>query len=352
MSMYLDRDYLETPEGFLFCVVGCIHPRDKVIAYLKYVPSQDGKWGQEDRRFRRTMEVYSVPEVLKNVEMLRAHFPQYVFRSRVMNIMMSAVPRRLIVRHYRPTERLSRLFESHERDDLEQDLVEVVGKLSQGSGVDLGCFGVTGSILTGIHHESFSDMDITVYGLENVIKVKNILLEEFSRSDAEIKLPKGEARGRMLQHWARNYDLSPLEVEWFAGRKWNRGFFRGRPFSLLPVHHPKEVEERYGDRIYHPERIVEGEARIIDARDSPFLPCAYRLENVKIGHNISNVEEIVSYDGFYSDIFQVGDIIRFRGKLEKVVDRRSGQETMRVLIGSPEAKGLDYIKPRLTGDDS
>jgi len=33
------------------------------------------------------------------------------------------------------------------------------------------------------------------------------------------------------------------------------------------------------------------------------------------------------------------------GKLEKVTDRRMGQEYHRVLVGSKEAKGRDYIKP-------
>jgi len=347
--MYLDRDYLETPEGFLFCVVGCVHPRDRVIAYLKYVPSQGGKWGRGDRRFRRMMDVYSVPQVLKNVEMLRAQFPQYVFRSRVMNIMMSAVPRRLIIRHHRPSKRLSELFVAHERDELEQDVVDFVNRLSHDSGVDRGCFGVTGSVLTGIHQASFSDIDITVYGLENTMKVKNILLREFRRGDSDIQRPQGEEGERIFQHWARNYGLSPTEVEWFARRKWNRGFFRGRAFSLLSVHDPSEVKGRYGDETYYPQGIVEGEARITDAKDSFFLPCTYSLVNVDI-NRAWDVEEIVSYDGFYSGIFQVGDTIRFRGKLEKMVEKRSGRESHRILIGSPEARGLDYIRPKLTGN--
>ena len=352
MKMYLDRDFLETPEGFLFCVVGCVHPRDRAIAYLKYVPSQDGKWGRNDRRFRRTMEVYSVPQVLSNVEMLRAEFPQYVFRSRVLNILMSAVPRRLIVRHYRPSERLAELIASNRRDELEQDVVDFVHRLSQNSGVDQEYFGVTGSVLTGIHQASFSDMDITVYGLENTIKVKDTILREFGCSNSEIQPPQGEARDRMLQHWARNYGLSPDEVKWFAERKWSRGVFRRRAFSLLPIHRPSEVKERYGDRIYYPEGIVEGGARITGAEDSHFLPCIYRSENTEINRAGSDVKEIVSYNGFYCGVFQVGETIRFRGKLERVLERRSGRETRRILIGSPEAKGVDYIRPRLTGSNS
>ena len=39
-----DRDFVETVESFLFCVVGYLHPPDKVTAYLKYVPDTEGKW--------------------------------------------------------------------------------------------------------------------------------------------------------------------------------------------------------------------------------------------------------------------------------------------------------------------
>lgn len=352
MRTYLDRDFLETPEGFLFCVVGCVHPRERVIAYLKYVPNRSGRWGRGGQRFRRTMEFYSVPQVLNNIEMLRAEFPQYVFRSRVMNIMMSAVPWRLIVHHYRPTDRLFELFSSPARDELEQDMVDFVQKLSCESGVDRRRFGVTGSVLTGIHQVSFSDMDITVYGLDNAIKVKNTLLREFGRSDSDIRLPQGEARERMLQHWMQRYGPSPAEVEWFARRRWNRGFFRGRAFSLLPIHHPSEVKEKYGDEVYYPERIAEGEARIVEDEGSFFLPCTYGLEDVDVDQDASDVKEIVSYEGFYSGVFQVGDTVHFKGKLERVVKRGSDRVARRILIGSPEAKGLDYIRPKLAGNDS
>jgi predicted nucleotidyltransferase len=349
LNIYFDRDFLETPEGLLFCVVGCSHPRDRVIAYLKYAPSEDGKWGHNSRRFRRTMTVYSVPQVLNNVEMLRTELPQYVFRSRIMNILISAVPRRFIVRHYRPRERLSDLLTSQTRDALEEEVVDFVNKLSRDSGVDLRFFGVTGSILTRIHNASFSDMDITVYGLENNLKIKNTLLREYSKSDSDLKLPQGEKRDRMLRQWAQHYGLSPKEVQWFAERKWNRGIFKGRAFSLLSVHSLVEIKERYGDRAYYPVRIVEGVAKILDTKNSLFLPCTYGLKDVTIDvDNVPRIREIVSYDGFHSDIFQVDDTIRFRGKLEKVVEKGKHEIAWRILVGSPEAKGLDYIRPKVT----
>ncbi len=294
------------------------------------------------------MESYSVQKVLKNIEMLKTQYPRYVFKSKVMKIQMSAVPHRDIVRHYRPTKALSKLFNSSTRDELEQDVLDFINKLSQESDVDHRNFGLTGSILTSIHNVSFSDMDITVYGLKNSIKVKNFLLKEYGRKNSTIKFPKGEIHGRMIRRWAQHYILPLDEARWFAKRKWNRGFFRGRAFSLLPVKSSEEVNEKYGDKVYFPSRIVKGIANIVDVKSSFFLPCVYSLDNVNVDCS-KFVNEIVSYDGFYSGVFQAGDKINFRGKLEKVVVKRSGKVTWRVLIGSPEARGLDYIRPKLVG---
>jgi predicted nucleotidyltransferase len=345
-AMYLDRDFLETPEGFLFCVVGCIHPRDRAIAYLKYVQNPDGKWGSGSRRFRRTMDAYTVPQVLDNVEMLRARFPEYVFNSRVLNIVISAVPKRRVVGHFRPRERLSGLLASSQRDELEHDVAAFVTTLSRESGVKLECFGVTGSILTRIHNIGFSDMDITVYGSDHAAKVKATIIQEYRQNDSDIKLPEGQNRSRMLERWRKHYSLSQVELAWFAERKWNRGTYAGRAFSLLPIHLPGEVAEKYGRRLYRPQGIVEGEAIIESAHESLFLPCRYTLQDRGTG-GVTDVEEITSYDGFYCGIFKRGDIVRYRGKLENVLDKDTGTETWRILIGSPEARGLDYMRPKL-----
>jgi len=37
-----DRDFVETAEGFFFCLVGYLHPPDRYTAYLKYTPAESG----------------------------------------------------------------------------------------------------------------------------------------------------------------------------------------------------------------------------------------------------------------------------------------------------------------------
>ncbi len=345
--MYLDRDFVKTPEGLLFCVVGCVHPRDRALAYLKYVPSDEGQWASKDGRYSRTMQAYTVPALLGNIEDLRLHFPQYVFNSKVMGIQMSAVPRKHITVHYRPSIKLGQLFQSKSRDELEERVVRLVCRLSEASGIEKESFGVTGSVLLGIHSQEFSDMDIVVYGHSNTLSVQKVLQTFLSSEDSLIKPLRGRALKEMLLRWTQSHQISFEDANWFANRKWNRGIFAYRGFSILPVRSPCEVSERYGEEYYSSEGIVEGVATIADATNSCFLPSSYVLEHVEQS-SLTQIQYLVSYDSFYSGVFQKADAVRFRGKLEKVLSKKGVELHWRILIGSPEARGLDYVRPILS----
>jgi predicted nucleotidyltransferase len=60
---------------------------------------------------------------------------------------------------------------------------------------------------------------------------------------------------------------------------------------------------------------------------------------------MANVKEVVSYEGLYDSLADKGEAIEARGKLEHIIDRRTGEEYDRVLVGSPEGRGREYIKP-------
>ena len=347
MRGFLDRDFLRTVEGFLFCVVGCVHPRDRVISYLKYVPAPDGRWGKPEERYSRTMPNYTIPSLADNLNMLTKHHPHYVFRSRVFNVEMSAVPRRFIAKHYCPEKKLKQLFKSEGLDPLQERVLQLVSHLSEEALLPKDCFGVTGSILTGIHQPKFSDIDLTVYGLENGWKIRRFLKREFRAKGRILTRHRGEGLAKLLDRWSKNYPLTLMEAGEIYERRWNHGFFKEKAFSVHVVKTRREVEEEYGDKIFKPLKIVEGKAEITDVADSLFLPCVYGVDFLEPLSDGVEVERVVSYDGFYGGIFDVGDRVLVKGKLEKVTDRRSGKSYHRILVGSLEARGQDYIKPIL-----
>ena len=338
-----DRDFLKTMNGFLFCVVGYSHPRDRVISYLKYTPSVGGKWGRRGERYARTMPNYTIPSLLSNIEMLRENYPKYVFRSRIFNIQMSAVPNGSIAKCYLPERKLQTLFNTEKLDPLQKVTVELVSLLSRETGVSKDDFGVTGSILTDIHNPLFSDIDLTVYGETNAWKVKKTLKETVGNT--LLRRPSNEEQLKTLEHWVRDYPMTLDEAEAIYKRRWNYLRFKDRLFSIHAVRKDSEIAERYGEKQYFPRGIVEGRAKITGVEESLFLPCTYRVEGLKTElKEAAKVEELVSYDGIYAGIFDDGENISVRGKLETVIDKK-GHSYIRILIGSPEARGRDYIKP-------
>jgi predicted nucleotidyltransferase len=342
MRRLRDRDFLRTREGFLFCVVGYAHPRNRVISYLKYIPSSDGLWTGGGKRYARTMPNYTIPSLLSNIEMLKKNYPQYVFHSRVFNVEMSAVPHNCIAEYFLPEVKLQTLLASNKLDLLQKETVELVSIISSESGVSKYDFGITGSILTDIHNPLFSDIDLTICGGTNAWKVREAL-----KQTSDISFLHKSCEKRTLDHWLKNYSLTVSEAETIYKLKWNYGYFKDRPFSIHAVRKHLDNVEQYGEKHFFPQGIVEGMAEVTAADESLFLPCTYKVSGleVKFGGRLVEVNEVVSYDGFYIGLFEAGNHISIKGKLEKLISK-DGRNSLRILIGSPEAKGGDYLKPR------
>lgn len=343
---FLDRDFIETNEGLIFCVVGPFHPKDRVIAYLKYVPSENGLWEREEQNFSRVMKTYTIPNLLETFKLIRRKYPQYLFYSPHYNIKMTAVPLGYIAKHYRPEEKLIKLKESGKLDSLQQKAIELVKILSEESGVKFKSFGVTGSILLDMHDVNFSDIDLTIYGLKESWKLRESMSEIYA-SCTKISKFKGE----VLKVWCKSkvdkHPLSWKDALKIYSKKWNIGIFEGTPFSIHPVKTRRELNEEYGDKTFYPKGFVTVRAEVEDCSGSIFLPAVYRVRKVKFieGLNIDPLTEIVSYESLYDGLASNGEEIIARGKLEFVRDNRSGMEYYRVLVGSPEGKGKEFIKP-------
>jgi len=343
MRTLKDRDFLKTIEGFLFCVVGYSHPRNRIISYLKYMPNREGKWGKAGQYYSRTMQNYTIPNLLANIEFLQKEYPLYVFYSRIFNTRMSAIPTTRIAQSYFPDEKLQVLMKAKDLDPLEEKTVDFVSFLSRESGISKDYFGVTGSILTDIHNPHFSDMDIVVYGASNAWTVKKVITQ--TNSEIFQNRYSGKHQSKMLTNFIENYPFTRLEAQTIFEHRWNYGYFKKIRYSIHAVR--KEPLKKYGEEHFFPQGIVEGKAEIVGINDSLFLPCTYQVKGfeVRLGNIAVEVNEIVSYDGLYSGLFNLGESILVKGKLEKVVDAQ-GSCSFRVLVGSLEAQGQDYIKTR------
>jgi len=335
-----DRDFVETAEGLLFCVVGYLHPPDRYTAYLKYVPAPDGRWSRGGTRYARAIDYYHVSQMEKTYTLLREHYPQYLFSCPVRNITVSSVPHTMVKTYYHPRRRLQSILVEGAGDPLEQRLIDLVALLSDLSGLREGDFGVTGSLLTASHSPEFSDIDLTVYGFKASQRLKEALIE--AKREGNVVQPYGHER---MAEWSRSrsqrFPLSFEELMGIAERRWNYGVHWGGYFSIHPIRTDDEITERYGDRIYRRRGVATGIAEITDSRESIYLPAIYHVDNVKKEAMIQEeVEQVISYEGLFCDIFEEGEQIEFKGTLEEVSANR---DYYRVVIGSAGSRG-GYIK--------
>ncbi len=333
-----DRDFLKTGEGFFFCVVGYEHPPDRTLAYLKYVPNPSGKWGSSTR-FHRVLARYDAASVADTFSILRDH-PKYLFYSDVYGITFSAVPRSEIVERYHPEVKVASLLVKEELDPLQSKALSLIQLLSSESEVPVEKFGVTGSILIDIHNPSFSDIDLTVYGRKNALRVKESILN--LRREAVTPF-MGDAAEEWIRKKEGVFQLSKTQAKKILERKWNIGFYEGTRFSIHPVKEDAEINEVYGEKIYRSLGFCTIEATVSSCRDALFLPCRYEVEDVVFLERepVEGVREVTSYEGLFCDILEESERIRVHGKLERVEGK--GEEYYRVLVGSQEANAKDFI---------
>ena len=332
-----DRDFVETSEGFLFCLVGYLHPPDRYTAYLKYTPAEGGRWARGTVHFRRELEYYHVRNIAKTLDFLRTRHPRYISFDPVRNLSFSFVPREAVTFYYRPEERLQAILAAP-ADPLEKDVEALVSLLAGAGGPRPEAFGITGSILLRIHDPSFSDIDLLVYGREATVKVQ-----------AAVSLLKGGAIEPVapdrLSRWraetAGRFGLAPDDVAHLEARRWNYFQFHNRYVSIHPTRRDEEIQEAYGQHRYRAVGVATIEATVADAADSIFLPACYALADVTIREGAQRqIMELVSYEGLFCQAADPGDRIVASGVIEQVDDG-----PCRLVVGAAGLLDGGFLKP-------
>lgn len=269
-------------------------------------------------------------ETLKTLRKLRQ---SYVRMDPVIGAEMSCVPLSDVVKHYSCEEAVKRLMAKGARNELEEKALDLITQLSGEAGVKAENFGLTGSLLLGIHH-SHSDIDLIVYGGENFWKTLEAVEALGYRGKAE------------AEPFLEKYPIGREDAEKLASRVRHKGVYRGTLFSIHGVRSLEEIEEKYGDRIYQRVGLARARFEILDERESGFTPAVYLVEGeaeTKDGGHYP-VERLTCYDLSFMALFKKGDRVEAYGKLEKVRDRRAKRSYYSLLIGSVEAAGREYVK--------
>ena len=158
MKQVRTRDFIYSTDGLFFASTNYVHPDDRFISFLRYIPDPNGDREKEGKRYRKVTsdEAYSY---------LRENHPDYLYFCDVTNVEMMGVPKDKVAKIIKPEERLAELRDAFNKGE-ELKNPEIMAKLMDVSDffhyvadIPYENLGISGSILPGLHKEDVSDID-------------------------------------------------------------------------------------------------------------------------------------------------------------------------------------------------
>jgi predicted nucleotidyltransferase len=337
-----EGDFLETTNGLLFDVKGLVHPEDRIVAYVRYVPDQHGGRTRNGVRYRR---VYRLSD---RYRLMETRYPEYLVNDPVFGERLIEVPVHAVGVHYTAGSGVQRLLRRVSRDAVEEAAVALIQLLHERSGVAIEKMGISGSTLVGLHMPT-SDIDLIVYGIENCHSVKTTLQDLLDRGLEGVK----------------RYDLTELrrlyrartEGPWISFgafvqhelRKSLQGTYRGRDFFVRYLRDWHEVSERYGDHRYTAVGYSKLTARVTGDDGAMFTPCSYAVGDVDVleGCSARPIVEVASFRGRFCEQVSTGENVVAQGKLERV--EGSDEPYHRLLLGGDPGDYMARIRSSTPG---
>ncbi|MEM1948615.1 MAG: hypothetical protein QXG52_07770 [Candidatus Caldarchaeum sp.] len=329
--VYLDHDFVETSDGWIFGVVSNVHPPGRILSYLKYLPG-DGVWTRGAVRYRRVLASYSMREISQMLETVRRVRPEFIYRDPFIDDEFIYVPVEKVWKHHRCEEGLQNMM-NKPRHRFEQTCVELVKKLAYESNVVDTFFGISGSLLLKLYNP-VADIDLVVYGGTNFRKVVQASMALQTREDRAATI------STLTKNYMAKYPITEQEATKLAERCHTRGFFEGIPYSIHAVKTLAENTKQYGSVASKFAGTARKTLKIIDSTEGVFTPASYDVEDLDEGV----VKKLVCYDTTFAGLFKEGDIVEAYGKLEQTRDFVENRVYMTLLIGSVKTAGMEYVK--------
>jgi predicted nucleotidyltransferase len=330
-----EGDLIKSKSNVVFDVKGLIHPEGKVVAFPRFIPSPQGTRGSKEQLYGK---VYSLSDRFKY---LQKNHPDLIVFDPVFDETLCEVPDGEIEQLYRPSEKLVQLHSSKNLTVLEHKALTLAEDLKEASGIPWSAIGISGSIMAGLTNET-SDIDPLVYGVENCRKAYRALQTLLKDKASRFKPYSKSELEALFEFRSKDTQMSFEDFEKVESRKAFQGKFLGTDYFVRFVKDYSEVNEHYGDVCYRNSGYAKVTAEVAESSDSLFTPCTYKINAVQIveGPNLTPIEEIVSFRGRFCEQAIVNEKICAQGKVEHVIDKRSGSEYYHLILGG---KPADYM---------
>jgi predicted nucleotidyltransferase len=328
------RDFIHTTDDLFFATTTYLHPDDRIISFLRYIPDQDGDRSLDNKK-------YSKVDSNQAYEYLRNNFPEYLFDCEITNVEMMGVPTENVEKILQPTDRLRDIIEAQKRDKLLDKVVKLAGIFHEHTGISYSKMGISGSILPGLYNPNVSDIDFVIYGLKNHREVMKAF-ENIKKENGILKSIEGEYWKKLYKKRIKDSSLTYEEFRWYENRKHNRGILDGTLFDILQTKDWDEIHGSYAAIRYEPMGTVEIDCTVTNSLAAFDNPAVYKVDNVEIikGPKVP-ITELASYTHTYAGQAREGERITARGKLEKVIGQNINY---RLVVGTTRESIGEFIK--------
>ena len=309
-----EGDFVETSEHLIFDVKGLIHPPDRIISFLRYVPASEGD------RERNGVHYRKIYDLERRWDYLRKHYPEYVHFDDFLGRELQSVPLNKLSVHHEPKKKLKALLKNGVRDQVERDAVELAEYLAGKARISTDDFGISGSLLVGLQRPD-SDIDPVVYGSTSARRVYETLRSLLS-SGGDFKRYDMNGLGRLFRsrsmESAVKFDAFCIQEQ----RKVLQGKYRDRDYFIRCIRDWDEVVERYGDCRCRGVGRVKVSAVVSDDEESILTPCVYSIDDVRILEGSGAApDRIISFRGRFCEQARKGEKLIASGTLEEVTSK-------------------------------
>ena len=327
-TYFREGDMLETNNNIIFDVKGLVHPKTKVIAFIRYVPDSNGS-RIKDRKYYSKYYTLS-----KRYDLLKHEYPEYLVNDPVFGTLLCEVPKDDVKKHYLPDKCLTKLRNKANTDEAETVALRFMEILQENSGVQWSKLGISGSILVNLQEQS-SDIDLIVYGTKSGNIVSETMRKMLADKSNPIEAYDLEGLKALFDFRSKDTIVSFEDFVRTDSRKVSHGKFMGKDFFIRFIKDLNEINEQYGDIIYKSEGNAKIKATVVDASEALFTPCTYKLTDVQNiqGIKVESIEEIVSFRGRFCEQAKSGETVIANGKVERV-QQQGKDDHFRLLLGS------------------
>ncbi|HNR25091.1 MAG TPA: DNA polymerase subunit beta [Methanobacteriaceae archaeon] len=333
------RDFIYTQDDLFLATTNYLHPDDRILAFLRYIPKEDGERSRNNARYTKV-------DSNQAYEYLKDFFPNYIFKCDLSQVEMMGVPNNRVKDILKPEKRLKEIMQSWFDGDLEDQLLQkvvIVAEFFQDeANIPPSHMGISGSILPGLYDPGVSDIDFVVYGLKNHERAMEAFFQIKDNPNYPLDAIGEDYWLKLYEKRIKDSSLSFQEFQWYENRKNNRGVVSGTLFDILATRDWSEIEGIYGDEVYEALGDSEIECTVKNAIASFDNPAIYEVEDVKILNGpTAPITQVASYTHTYAGQAVAGERILVKGKLEKV----TGKKTVhRLIVGTTRESVGEYIK--------